>query len=97
MQSLIPLYVVLTAQAKMPTSCMGRYGRVAVIKTDGVNMPKHINPRHNTVKGIVQIWDRLFWGTSNKCAFARAVTAAKALAEDLNRQNDVLFLSGDVR
>ena len=55
-------FIVMTAQASMPSSCKGRYGRVAVIETNGENMPKQIHPNHKAVKRIVKLWDRLFWG-----------------------------------
>jgi len=46
-------FVVMTAAACMPGSCkFGIYKKVAVVETDGVVMPKQINPKHNAVKSF---------------------------------------------
>ncbi len=83
-QQIKPRFVVLTAAACMPSSCWGSYGRVAVIETDGVNYPKQINPTHKAVKRIVYLADKLNKGTTDRCAFRKALIEAKALAAELN-------------
>lgn len=45
----VPHYIVMTAAASMPSFCWGSYGKVAVVETDGVNMPKQINPNHKAL------------------------------------------------
>lgn len=79
-------FIVMTAAAKMPNSCWGVYKRVAIVETDGVNMPKQINPKHNAVKRIVRLWDRLNVGRTSRCAFSRALSEARQLCEQLNAQ-----------
>jgi len=80
----VPRYVVLTAAAHMPNSCWGRYGKVAVVETDGKGMPCRIDERLNCVKRIVEIWDRQNIGITDRCAFARAKREAEELANRLN-------------
>lgn len=77
-------FIVMTAAACMPGSCWGRYGKVAVVETDGVNMPNQIHPRHKAVKAIVRTWDRLNIGHTSRCAFRRGLAEAHALADRLN-------------
>lgn len=77
-------YIVLTASAKMPGSCWGRYGKVAVIETDGEHMPKQINERHKSVVRIVKTWDKMHIGKTERGAYQQAVREAYALADQLN-------------
>ncbi len=77
-------YIVMTAASRMPSSCWGRYGKVAVVETDGINLPKQIHPNHAAVVQIVARWDRLFWGKTEKCAFKQALQNAKIMADRLN-------------
>lgn len=87
MATQIPRYVVMTAAACMPASCKyGRYGKVAVVETDGERMPKQINPTHKAVRRIVEVWDRRFVGKTDQCAFRRALAEATYLAAKLNNK-----------
>ena len=80
-------FVVMTAAAYMPSSLkFGKYGKVAVVETDGVTMPKQIHPGHRACRRIVEVWDRLNIGHTERCAFQRALAEARALAEKLNRE-----------
>jgi hypothetical protein len=75
----------MTAAAKMPSSLkFGRYGKIAVVETDGINMPKQINPRHKSVKRVVEVWDRLNIGITDRCAFKVALREATAMADRMN-------------
>ena len=85
----VPRYVVLTAAAYMPSSCWGRYGKVAVLETNGENMPCRIDERLNCVRRIVRCWDRRNIGKTEKCAFQRAKKEAEELAARLNDQLNV--------
>ena len=81
------VYIVKTATAKMPSSCKGRYGRVAVLEIDDPSVdPKMISERAKNVTRIVRTWERLFWGTSSRCAFSRALAEANRLAAELNAE-----------
>ena len=77
-------YIVMTASAKMPASCWGHYGKVAVVETDGEHMPKQINKRHKAVVLIVKTWDKQHIGKTDRGAFQQAVKEAYALADKLN-------------
>ena len=86
-------YIVMTARCKMPNNCKGglNYYRVAVVETDGINMPKQIHPYHRNVKQIVWIRNKLYRGTTDKCAFAIAKKEAEELCERLNLQENKVY------
>ena len=78
-------YIVMTASVPMPSSCWGKYGRVAVLEID-LDLgppPKQISTRARSVRRIVQIWERLHIGTTDRCAFERARARAEELAAAL--------------
>ena len=78
-------YIVMTASAKMPSSCWGKYGRVAVVEVEvSAPRPKMISRRARGVVRIVETWERCFIGTTDRCAFYRAVAEAEELAARLN-------------
>lgn len=78
-------FIVMTAKAKMPNSCWSSYGRVAVVETNGIDMPKQINHTHNSVMRIVKTWEKLNIGGS-RSAFQLALKDAKELAKNLNEK-----------
>lgn len=77
-------FIVMTAAAKMPSSCWGKYGRVAVVECAPGMVPKQINPNHKAVKRIVQLWDRRRIGKTSRSAFQRALAEAEEYCEELN-------------
>lgn len=79
-------HIVMTASAKMPVNCWGRYGRVAVVELEPgfEGVPKMISERARGVKSVVRLWDKRFVGTSNRCAFSRAYTEAVEMCDALN-------------
>jgi len=80
-----PRYIVQTATAHMPTSCWGRYGRVAVLEVEaGITGVAMISPRARGCVRVVRTWEKRNIGTTNRCAYARALAEAKALAAELN-------------
>lgn len=80
-------YIVQTAQASMPASCWGKYGRVAVLEVDiECIVVSRISENARGVHRIVETWERRFWGTSDRCAFSRAYDEALALVEKLNNK-----------
>jgi hypothetical protein len=42
-------FIVMTAAANMPNSCWGRYGKVAVVETDGKTKPKQDQNHRKTM------------------------------------------------
>jgi len=77
-------YIVRTAAACMPSSCWGRYRRVAVLEVAAGAQPRMISARARGVVEVVQTWEKLNVGTSERCAYAVALRAAKELAAELN-------------
>jgi len=86
----IPRYVVMDASAHMPRSCWGRYRRVAVVEVDpdalpeGALAPAMISERARGCVRVVETWERLNVGKTGRCAYARALAEAEALAAELN-------------
>lgn len=77
-------FVVVDSCARMPRSCWGRYRRVAVLECVAGYVPTRIDARGRGVVRIVRRWERLFDGTTDRCAYATARREADALAEALN-------------
>lgn len=83
-------YMVLTATENMPSSCWGRYGRVAVVEVDesklrdGDTCPRMISERAKGVVRIVAQWRRLNIGTTARCAYHSARSEADALIRELS-------------
>jgi hypothetical protein len=79
----VPRFIVMTSGAKMPASCWGRYGNVAVVETDGLGTPKFIGERARHLVRIVSYWGPLNIGGA-RSAYGRALAEAKADAAALN-------------
>lgn len=83
-------FVVVSAAAAMPSSCWGRYRRVAVVEVDparlpdGAATPRMISERARGVVRIVRTWERLNVGATDRCAFGRAMAEAETEADRLN-------------
>jgi hypothetical protein len=78
-------FMVMTAAAQMPATCRGMYKRVAVLEVLKGSAPKRIDARDRAVIRIVKTWERLDVGRTERCAFNKAVAAARALAAALNK------------
>lgn len=79
-------YIVISSRAAMPNNCWGVYKHVAVLFWDGNgNRPRRIAARQGVT--IVKRWNRLFVGKTDRCAYERALTEARALADNLNLNN----------
>ena len=78
-------YIVQSAAAKMPTSCWGIYGRVAVLEVDarlkGVSM---ISTHAIGCHKVVATWERLNIGITNRCALRKGLVEAEQMAKNLN-------------
>lgn len=81
-------YIVQTASAKMPASCWGKYRHVAVMEVESDTVPAMISTRARGVRRIVQTWERRNVGTTDRCAFKRALAEASRLAAQLNATDD---------
>lgn len=81
------MFVVVDKKACMPMSCWGanRYRKIAVVETDGTCYPAMISERARGVLRVVQVWDRVHDGKTDRSAAARARREAAALAAELAR------------
>lgn len=85
---MVDRFVVLTSSAHMPNSVRSAYRNVAVIETDGINMPRRINKRDKAVVRIVALWERQHMGRNPRgnTAYEVALREAFAMAARLNTQ-----------
>lgn len=87
-------FVVMTAAAQMPSSCRGRYGRVALVEVVRRWTPRMISTRALGVVRIVETWERLHrgWNDGDNTAFSRALQEARERAAELNRITNFGFV-----
>jgi hypothetical protein len=76
-------YIVMSSAAKMPGSCKGVYKRVAVMEVEPGAEPKMISERAKGVIRVVQTWENLNVGKTDKCAYSRALRVAEMMAKRL--------------
>jgi len=76
-------YIVMDRAAKMPGNCWGQYRRVAVVEVEAGVKPKMISERARGVVRVVQTWEKQHVGTTERCAFRRALIEARELAAEL--------------
>lgn len=86
-------YVVKCSAAPMPSSCWGTYRRVAVLEIDADVVAEHGFPRMISthargVLRVVETWERLNVGTTERCAYERALVEAENLAWTLTQLRD---------
>jgi hypothetical protein len=80
-------YIVQDAAAAMPSSCKGRYRRVAVLLVeDGYEHVSMISQHARGVIRVVQTWEKRNVGKTERCAFERAYTEAVEMAKTLNNR-----------
>ena len=88
------MYIVMSASAKMPSTCWGRYRRVAVAQLTqqytAMNWrPAMISARARGVLRIARDFGPQHTGTSPRCAYNQALAQAGELAHRLNNARDV--------
>ena len=77
-------FIVQSSAACMPSSCWGRYRRVAVLEVqEGVDRVKMISPRALGVVRVVRTWEKRSVGSTERCAYRRALQEAQKLAASL--------------
>jgi hypothetical protein len=76
-------FIVMTAAAKMPSSCKGHYRKVAVCEVEVGKQPAMISERARGMVRIVELWDRLNVG-GPKSAYQLALVDAQRMAIELN-------------
>ena len=83
-------YMILIRSAKMPSSCWGKYGKVAVVEIEeGFDKePKMISERARGVKRIVELWDRVHIGKGVRDEMSQVLKEAKELKGELESSNE---------
>lgn len=84
-------YAIITSSAKMPASCWGRYVRLGVVELEPGCTPADVtmlSDRSRAVRRVVQTWERLHSGRTDKDAHSRALREAEALRDRLNTETD---------
>lgn len=91
-------FIVQDAAAPMPSSCKGHYRRVAVLEVqDGLLYVSMISPRARGCVRVVATWERLNVGSTERCAYRRALAEAQAMADRLNTHTQPALPEGDAR
>jgi hypothetical protein len=87
--------IVMTACAKMPNSCWGRYRRVVVVDVEywrawhRKDHPKMISTHAKGVLRIVRDLGKHNEGKTAACAYERALVEAQKIADAYNNSRDV--------
>ena len=79
-------YIVQVSAARMPQSCWGRYVRIAVMEVQLGCRPAMISERAKGVIRVVETWEKMFIGKTDRCAARVAQAEAEAMAQRLNEQ-----------
>jgi hypothetical protein len=87
-----PRFIVMTSSAQVRgiAAKYGRYSNVAVVETDGVEVPKMISERARHLVRIVRHYGACSVGTTDRCQFNVALAEANALAVKLNAEAEAL-------
>lgn len=79
-------YEIKVSRAAMPASCWGggSYYRIGILEVEKwAPYPAMISDHARGVIRVVRTWERLYRGTTDRCAFGRAYAEAEALLEEL--------------
>ncbi len=78
-------FIAQTAAARMPDSCWGKYRRVAVLEVDADRLSvSMISERATGCHRVVETWERLHVGTTERCAYQVALAEAEAMVAEMN-------------
>ena len=77
-------FIIQTAAAYMPSTCKGRYRRVAVLEVaEGLDRVSMISRRARGVVRVVRTWEKRNVGLTAKCAYQKALAEAQTLKSHL--------------
>lgn len=82
-------FIVMTSSAQVGTLRRrwgARYRHVAVVEVDPGARPSRIWERAKGVRRIVHKWSACHVGATDRCAYARALADAIAIAANLNKR-----------
>jgi len=79
-------YKVMTASTTPSSNCWGTYRRVGIVELEpGYNgVPKMISERAKGVVRVVETWENLNVGITDRCAYRRALATAQEIVDELN-------------
>ena len=81
-------WIVMTASAHMPSSCKGKYRKIALVDViEPDYRPGRIDARDKKITQVIQ-WGNHNVGKTDRCAYAVALKKAEAHAAELNAGND---------
>jgi hypothetical protein len=85
--------ITMTASTTPSARCWGKYKRVAVVivdrdalRAEGRELPASISKHSRGVVRIVQTWENCNVGTSERCAYRRALAEAEQVAARINAE-----------
>ncbi len=79
-------FIVMDSSAKMPNSCWGSYRRVALVEVVKGERPGAINENYKSIVKIHELWDDLFHGKTNRCAYRQARIEAEEMCTAENKR-----------
>jgi hypothetical protein len=83
------MWIVMTASAHMPSSCMGRYRKIALVELmcswdfNAGTLPQMIDERSKKIHRVVQMGNHNV-GKTAKCAYHRTLAEAERRVQELN-------------
>lgn len=83
-------FIIKTSRDRVPGLRYGiaDYYRIGVLEMEeGTTVAKMISPRARGVVRVVETWDALYRGKTDRCAYARAMKEAQSLCDRLNGQS----------
>jgi hypothetical protein len=83
-------FIIIDSSAKMPSTCWGRYRRIGVLEIEAGARVSRIDARPRKVRRIVEIYDRLRYGATERSAYRIALAKAKALVSELEAESQEL-------
>lgn len=88
-------FIIQRAAANMPSSCWGRYGKIAVLEVDDdLDQVSMISEHAKGCHRVIEIWDRLHVGSTDQDEWTGAMEQAQELCDRLNRGMDMEFRVG---
>jgi len=92
------MYLIKTSSAQMPQSCWGHYRRIGLLEIeDGYALGDvhEISTRPRAVKRVIQTWEKLNLGSTERCAYRRALEEAMNVLRDMTGEDDLIEVALD--
>ncbi len=79
-------FIVMDSSAKMPSSCWGRYRRVALVEVIKGQRPARLGSSNKSIVKIHELWDKLHEGKTEACAYNKALREAREMCAAENKR-----------